>query len=454
MIVQKELASPNTSTWYTDEQTGLPKRLDVTPELIAYWHQSGLEMLAAGLSIPVPLEHQPDAKPMTAAERAASQLKNNTGWVKDFSIANGKLYSNLDIEDAEVAKKLPTTIKWTSPYFNSFIDPTSGKERHGVITHIALTSRPRFTQQQPFPTIAAAMNYIGNVAPANPKSIKGSFSLSRAGRLTKTGNTFKPSFPLAFSLWSGGIALASDEMFDKKPPADDKPKPDAGIDPLLTPDEPESKVDSAGDISIYEVLADLLAADGTELMGHVTEDSFNDLLYKALMEKIKNKSAGADMTGDPMKPPPPPANPVMQESAPMMMSLEKIKTITDPDTRAMAEMAFSLQQNAFNVAKERREKRIEALVKKRKDESFKAKLLGLASGAAFSLGTDGVVKDSMGEFLDALEMGVVNLPSMLEKNGQSPIEEEQPKDSASNLSPERRSEIVNRLVKQAGGKVK
>ncbi len=227
MLVWKEVIRPGTY-WYTDQETAQPRRLTVTPDGISHFHTSGKKMLDAGLSIPIPLEHQPHAKPLTHAERSAQQLKDNAGWVKDYTIHGDKLFALCDIEDPAIVKKLPTTIKWSSPWIYSFTDG-DGTRWDGVISHLALTTRPRITQQQAFPNMAAALSLAANLR-ADPLTAaliprNQGISLSRAGLLTEDGTSLKAKYPLAFSLWSGGVRLAAADL--APPPKEKKgpPKP-------------------------------------------------------------------------------------------------------------------------------------------------------------------------------------------------------------------------------------
>ena len=65
-------------------------------------HDQGNAMLALGLTVPVPCEHDFQAHPMTPADK----LKSNAGWVKEFRLKGEKLFSLLDIQDEELARKL------------------------------------------------------------------------------------------------------------------------------------------------------------------------------------------------------------------------------------------------------------------------------------------------------------------------------------------------------------
>ena len=141
MLVPKEIIRPGTY-WYVDTATRQPRKLPVTVEDVKHYCEAGNAMLAAGLSVPVPLEHDPEAKTLTTAEKAASRLRNNTGWVNRYSMQGDRLYAMLDIQDMDVYSKLPRTIKYTSPWLNSFTDG-NGRKWDNVISHVALTSRPR-----------------------------------------------------------------------------------------------------------------------------------------------------------------------------------------------------------------------------------------------------------------------------------------------------------------------
>lgn len=110
----------------------------------------GNEMLKARLAIPVPAEHQ-NVEPMDAASAAAAFALHNSGWVKDFEMTpDGRLYATLEIEDEDVAKKLPKTIRYVSPEIRANFTDGNGRNWGKCITHIALTPQPIFSEQEPF----------------------------------------------------------------------------------------------------------------------------------------------------------------------------------------------------------------------------------------------------------------------------------------------------------------
>lgn len=210
MLVEKEIIGPGTY-WYVDQKTGVPHKFVVTPQLTKHWHEMGSKMLSAGLPVPVPYEHDFDQHPMTPKE----QLLNNAGEVKEYRLKGDTLFGVVNIQDDAVKGKIGKSVRWTSPWINSFTDG-DGRQWDNVITHLALTSRPRITKQAPFPSIAAALSLATPVD--NSSSLpQGGLCLSRAGRLVrnKRTNELRPLYPIAFSILGGGIAFGEGD--DTKP---------------------------------------------------------------------------------------------------------------------------------------------------------------------------------------------------------------------------------------------
>ncbi len=149
-IVRKQLLAP--TVVFTEDEQGNAVPVEFTKRHIEHYFNSGRQMLRAGLPIPVPQEHQ-DSKPVRAADRRANQVKNNAGWVHDFVRGkNGSMYVDLDIDETKIkVSDLPKTIKYCSPEISpGFVDPKTGHRWNNVITHVALTTRPRWIDQEPF----------------------------------------------------------------------------------------------------------------------------------------------------------------------------------------------------------------------------------------------------------------------------------------------------------------
>jgi hypothetical protein len=494
-VIEKEVARPGT-TWYIDPATSLPRKATFTPETLKYWHDQGQSMLSSGLVIPVPMEHQALGA-MTPAQKAAANLANNAGWVQGYKFKKIKdedgneveaLFSDVDITDISIANKLPHTIRYTSPWISSFVDG-NGKSWNGVISHLALTTRPRIVKQTPFQNLSAAMSLADNLLDTtfDPKTYPvaaGGFALSRAGNLKKrTDGKLTPCFPLAFSLWTG-IGLADDVPFKKKEekPAEKKEgKGESKLPPGGTEEgeKPEGEgitegegqdilqeeaklIDEDGDISIYEVLCDLLEAVGLTI-GECNSDNFMQKLYEATMSQIKGGQGGLEKNdmGTPNNTPPGAGSgagkaPLMQEQPPLYMSLEQAQAITDPNQRAMALSIIHLQtkserleKNAIDRAKYMRQARLDRLYK-RLPPTARDKLAAMAQGAGFSMNDDGSVADSMDGYLALLESSMPDLPTLLTGDSKAFSEQPHPKQYDGVMSEERRQSIVKEVCRSGG----
>lgn len=218
MLVEKEVISPG-KYWYRDEATGLPRKLTVTPDLCRYWGEQGNKMIETGLTVPVPYEHDFQAHPMTPKEK----LLNNAGEVKAYHLRDilegdplfdpkrgpvkDSLFSSVEVQDPDVKSKIGNSIRWTSPWISSFTDG-NGKEWKNVISHLALTTRPRITKQQPFPSIAAALSLARPISDISAQSnYKDGFCLTRACKINDSG---EPIYPMYFSMCAG-VLLAETE---------------------------------------------------------------------------------------------------------------------------------------------------------------------------------------------------------------------------------------------------
>lgn len=386
MLVEKEVIRPGVY-WYRDEATGLPRKLVVTPELTKYWHEQGNAMLSAGLTVPVPYEHDFTAHPMTPKDK----LLNNAGEVKEYRLKGDALFSAVDVQDPAVKDKIGHSIRWTSPWISSFTDG-DGKEWKNVISHLALTTRPRVIKQQPFSGIAAALSIAteikaqGTTLPSAPSG----FCLSKAGRLAKLKHNKRvvPRYPMAFSMWAGGVPLAESDFPPKKDKAKSKDKskkpkiegggePDTDLDIDVDVEESDDTAyedegggsemptpegegdtggipgvlqDAGGDVKMEELLCDLLQALGVPMPDQSNEHEFRRHLYEAVMSKIKeltSKGMGKEdenLPNGPDQNQPPDQQPnasqpnplIKQEQQPMFMSLEDIHKISDPTMKNVA----------------------------------------------------------------------------------------------------------------------
>lgn len=466
MLIEKEIIAPG-SYFYTDQGTGAPRKLDVTPELTHYWHEQGTKMLSAGLTIPVPYEHDFTAHPMTPKDK----LLNNAGEVKEYKLKGDTLFGVVDVQDPDVKHKIGKSIRWTSPWINSFTDG-NGKQWNNVISHLALTTRPRIVKQAPFESMAAALSIATQTHVGNATATSEGFCLSRAGLL----GSGVPLYPMAFSIFSGIPFGFPPKAGTKKP---DKPRPDAKKPPDKAPpgkeppgDTPDGLEDAQGDmdtpggedgddtendpnqppmtggvgeIQIEELLCDLLQALGVPMPDETNEQEFKRHLYEAVMSKIKELTSEGmgqakkdKFEPDQNKPPnqqpnaaQPKANPIIQqEQQPMYMSLDDINKLDDP-LKSVALSMYNQTVKAEAKAAEY-EKTLNSLRDvKLKEESVKRanriSLLGKLSPRvkadldamaalptmALSMGEGGTVIDPMAQTLAVLEKGLSDLPRLL-----------------------------------------
>jgi len=144
-VLVKEIIAPD--TYHTPDG---PVR--ATPRRIRHWLRQGQRMLAKGLPIPVPWEHQDDAKP-DGAMHLAENATRNAGFVEGFFLdRDGRLWGKLDIPDADKARHIQKNVRFVSPELDDAWTDGDGREWKDIITHVALTPRPVHYKQTPFGT--------------------------------------------------------------------------------------------------------------------------------------------------------------------------------------------------------------------------------------------------------------------------------------------------------------
>lgn len=610
MLIEKEVIAPGTY-WYTDEKTGVPRKLDVSADMTKWWHQQGSKMLGHGLPIPVPYEHDFDQHPMTAKDK----LLNNAGGVKEYRLKSftdpirgevkDALFSVVEVTDPKVEEKINNgSIKWTSPWINSFTDG-DGRKWNNVISHLALTTRPRITRQLPFGSVAAALSMASPTTLRTDQPNDG-LCLSRAGLLLKG----RPAYPVAFSLFSGAAALGNEnhdesgkfakggggkkskahqehEEAESKhahvghylakvgkgflkgagygaiagtvvggpvggviggaagaaigtgralsvedggtpisaafgefpPPKKGKPnkpesqggKPDANP----TPDEDidvggdaggeggngnepgpdgipgtgdDNGVDlpplgdKAGDVSMEEVLCDLLRALGVDCQHDGDEAQFKRNLYAAAMKKVHDlTSKGMNKEEDPKpgsinagKPPGSPGaqpNPlVQQEQQPMYMglsmTLEEIQKLTEPARTVALSMyaenqkltarleanektTNSLRDSKLKEAAAHRTARVTLLGKVSPKAKADLEVMLTNPSFALSMGEAGEVIDPMSQTLKILEAGLSDIPTLLRVDSAALATQPHPKDG-DELSAEEVDKIADGYARRMG----
>lgn len=142
---------------------------DITAADIAAYVSGTKEMLRHGNAVPVLFEHaspgSPDGAPVqlavsgVEAQRAAkaNQVKHGAGWLKDVKVGtDGAALHVLEITNGDAAKgMLDGSIKFTSPELRRSWTDGRGKRFENVISHVALTHKPRAADQGPLVPVTA-----------------------------------------------------------------------------------------------------------------------------------------------------------------------------------------------------------------------------------------------------------------------------------------------------------
>lgn len=145
-LIPKEIIKPG--VYHTHDGTVV-----ASPRRLARWVDEFRKMKERGLAVPVPLEHQDDAKPCNRADRLAHEVMHNAGFVDDLWLAkDGSMWGMLDIPDEKNATHAIHNVRYVSPEIESEFTDGDGNKWEDVFTHVALTPRPVFQRQKPFGT--------------------------------------------------------------------------------------------------------------------------------------------------------------------------------------------------------------------------------------------------------------------------------------------------------------
>jgi hypothetical protein len=225
-----------------------------TPEHIRSYHERGNAMLAASWSVPVAWDHRSDAKPtqMSVDDLRSQRARGTAGHVERFVIEGGRLWADVDIPD-EADAKAAKAVRFCSPEINAFTDG-HGKDWGDVITHIALTPRPRNPDQPPIQQLSLtsgmplrlSLDNEGNDMP-DPESktdSKPAKTPEGGGGKTKIGEAVEALRAIGIDLGNDPpsemeqfldllIVAAKTMALHTEPDADNPPEPD---DATLTPE--------------------------------------------------------------------------------------------------------------------------------------------------------------------------------------------------------------------------
>jgi len=267
-----------------------------------------------GNHVPVLLEH---AEPGTAEgaprDKRADGVRHGAGWLVDLKVnRKGNAVSILDVPNAEHATAIrEKRIKFTSPELRKTWRDGKGKTYSGVVSHMALTHKPRNTDQSEITERGNAMQ----------------FSLDdRANVRFPSGKPTAKQIKQALKLASLQLANGDeDEDEDGVPDIVDVDAIDEidAIDAIDTPDNPDvPKPFDAGQQQL-EALITLLEGCGLVLPADTTIDT----LVRDLLTAVKTKTANDETPETPDEIDSvyeEPEQPI-EETGPMQFSLADVK---------------------------------------------------------------------------------------------------------------------------------
>lgn len=169
-VFRKQILAPGTYVTRSGPVT-------ITKADCADFVTTGRAMLDSNVQIPVPMEHQSDAKP-TVVEQLSHLVGFNTGFVRKFDldkdgaawtdleinsipiIADGKV--NLLTEPDKVKHFVENNVRYVSPELLPSYRDGKGNVWNNVVSHVALTPIPVWHDQLPFGSEAPLAMSLGH----------------------------------------------------------------------------------------------------------------------------------------------------------------------------------------------------------------------------------------------------------------------------------------------------
>lgn len=255
-------------------------------------------MLTAGLHVPMILEHaEPGSADGSPRDARAAKVKHGAGWLNDIAQgADGSMTLVVEPTDADAAKKIADgSIRFTSPELRNTYTDGKGRTFENVISHVALTHRPRNPDQTKFEPLPD-----------------------------------EPVAALQFSL--ADIVQMSDEKDEDERNA---PSESAEADTTQTdPENPDMPKDEAADGAMMEAIMAHLEMFGVSLPSDTTDENFKLLLLTALKTAKKSKdladSEKADKEDDDAR--------AVEETPPMQFSLADVEAGAVIENKALSRL--------------------------------------------------------------------------------------------------------------------
>lgn len=282
-VYRKVLLEP--ATYHTKQGP-----LRVTAEKIRDWYTKGKRMLAKGLRIPLPLNHQPTAKP-SSEEELANRVKHNTGWTADYQLAGDTLYGILDVRDEATAKQLDNgTIENVSVEIEPFTDG-DGESFGDAITHVALVTRPIAHRLEPRFHAVPSTDFQDVINAVDSETA------------TATVGASQFAFGVGHPVRLGLDAIKEEKSVAKKPKAEkdedldlDTEEEETETPPPDVTDSDDAEMDKAK--CVQEVVEKLREVYDLHLADDTNEENFWERAHAILTHEAgpdkQNKDGGAD----------------------------------------------------------------------------------------------------------------------------------------------------------------
>jgi hypothetical protein len=235
-----------------------------TADECRHYAEQGNKMLNS-VAIPLCWGHRDDAKPVDLDQAKTDFSRGIAGYIDRFEIDGNRAFAIADVPDEREAERAKN-LRFASPEIEEFMDGT-GRDWGEVVTHLALTPRPRQHDQEPITRLSF-----------NPKRIRLAIDAEK------------------------GTDMA-EETEDTKPEGDEKPK------------KPEGETTEG--MNYFSEAMEMLKAKGVNLPDDTTPENAWERIYVACMQ---NETPADDTL---LPPPTEEASPPM--GAPISLAFEKQK---------------------------------------------------------------------------------------------------------------------------------
>jgi hypothetical protein len=221
------------------DEVGAPVFRTFTEADCRRYAERGNQMLNS-VAVPVCWGHRDDAKPVSLDAAKTDFARGTAGYVDRFVMDGNRAFAEADIPDEAEAKRAKN-VRFASPEIEPFTDGT-GRDWGEVVTHLALTPRPRQHDQEPITRLSF-----------HPKRIRLAIDAEK------------------------GTDMAEDTDDTPKDEGEDKPKKTEG--------------DTTESMNYFSEAMEMLKAKGVNLPDDTTPENAWERIYVACMQ---NETPGDD----------------------------------------------------------------------------------------------------------------------------------------------------------------